>query len=192
MVVFRSNTRHPRYASSSMNKLTSVAIIVARRDQTTRRKCNIRRLVRLVSARSFPYGRYILCMSERDVWFRGRQEFHLYDNTIYISTKSRSKMLVPASFLPSISSICQSVVRRQCSSNTTLFFCSLDINHCCFQFFFMIFLCVGYQVLWHIRYTFVISLLYFSGYEILLFLSYTCYFNVDFLNKKTTNNSSCF
>lgn len=136
MVVFRSNTRHPRYASSSMNKLTSVAIIVARRDETTRRKCNIRRLVRLVSARSFLYGRYIFCMSERDVWFRGRQEFHLYDNTIYISTKSRSKMLVPASFLPSISSICQSVVRHQCSPNTTLFFCSLDINHCCFQFFY--------------------------------------------------------
>lgn len=58
--------------------------------------------------------------------------------------------------------------------------------------FFMIFLGIGYQVLWHIRYTFVISLLYLSKYEILLFLSYTCYFNINFLNKKTTKNSSCF
>lgn len=47
--------------------------------------------------------------------------------------------------------------------------------------FFMIFLGIGYQVLWRIGYMFVISLLYLSEYEIFLFLSYTCYFNINFL-----------
>lgn len=118
IIVFKSNTGYPWHASSSVNNLTSVAIIVARRDETTRRKCNIRRLVRFVPRRQVLLMEDI-SFTRLNVMYdsRGHGEFHIYDNAILISAGTRWKILIFPSLLRDIGSACQSImVEHQCSS----------------------------------------------------------------------------
>lgn len=98
IIVFKSNTGYPWHASSSVNNLTSVAIIVARRDETTRRKCNIRRLVRFVPRRQLPLMEDI-SFTRLNVMYdsRGHGEFHIYDNAVFISTLKNSNIPVSSS-----------------------------------------------------------------------------------------------
>lgn len=116
IIVFTSNTGYPRHASSSVNNLTSVAIIVARRDETTRRKCNIRRLVRFVPRRQLPLMEDISFIRLNVMYdSRGHEEFHIYDNAILISMETRWKILIFPSLFRDINNTCQSMVKHQCS-----------------------------------------------------------------------------
>lgn len=115
IIVFTSNTGYPRHASSSVNNLTSVAIIVARRDETTRRKCNIRRLVRFVPRRQLPLMEDISFIRLNVMHdSRGHEEFHIYDNAILISMETRWKILIFPSLFRDINNTCQSIVKHQC------------------------------------------------------------------------------
>lgn len=132
IIVFRSNTGwYPWHASSSVNNLTSVAIIVARRDETTRRKCNIRRLVRFVPRRQVPLMEDI-SFTRLNVMYdsRGHGEFHIYDNAILISAgKIRWKILIFPSLLRDIGSTCHCQTSIPTSISIMLFISSFIIYY---------------------------------------------------------------